>query len=183
MNVHFKNLFLLLLCFLILPSCFLGGGTDKIGTVKGYKAGVVTTRGGSFKVGVLPPNWVYKKIGYKVILLANTKKHQSISVSSFCGGSFDDSPLPILTNQLFYGLTGVEKETEKNMQLDGRSALRTLVHGQLDGVPVMVDVVVLKKDSCIFDLTYTANPNDYKTGVPDFENFYKGFRYHSGPQL
>jgi hypothetical protein len=50
------------------------------------------------------------------------------------------------------------------------------VAGKLDGVPVEMDLVVLKKDGCTFDLTYTAAPDRFEDRREDFRRFVREFR-------
>lgn len=169
-------------CFLLLllSSCF-GGGVDKKGSVSGYKSGVVVTEGGSFRVGPLPSDWVRRPFGYKAILFVHRTKRSSIGVDAFCKRSFDDAPLEVLTRQLFYDLTDQHTLAQREVQLDGRQALRTTLSGRLDGAPVMLDVVVLKMNECLFDFFYVSSPGQYADDVAQFESFTSGFKYVKGP--
>ncbi|MFO7565683.1 MAG: hypothetical protein R6X02_23775 [Enhygromyxa sp.] len=58
-----------------------------------------------------------------------------------------------------------------------REALRTTVRANLDGVEVMIEYVVLKKDGCLFDLTYIAKPRDFERHFGDFQKVIDGFGY------
>ena len=58
-----------------------------------------------------------------------------------------------------------------------REALRTTVQARLDGVEVMIEFVVLKKDGCLFDLTYIAVPADFGQHAQAFEQVIMGFAY------
>lgn len=173
--------FLLFLPFFFLFSCF--GHVDKRGSVTGYKNGVVSTEGGRFQVGGLPPEWVRKKFRYRAILFAHKSIGASIAVDSFCKGSFDDARLEILANQLFYGITDRRRLFQKEIMLDERAALRTAVEGKLDGAPVVLDVVILKMNECVFDFSLASRPDGYRSAVPDFESLFGGFRYLAGPKI
>ena len=59
----------------------------------------------------------------------------------------------------------------------GREALRTTVRANLDGVDVMIEYVVLKKDGCLFDLTYIAVPTDFGQHSQAFEQVIAGFAF------
>ena len=165
---------------LLMTSCF-GGGVDKKGSVTGYGSGVVATEGGSFRVGPLQSDWVRRPFGYKAILLVHRGKKSSIGVDAFCKRSFDDAPLTGLTRQLFYDLTDQRTLMQKGVELDGRQALRTTLSGRLDGASVMLDVVVLKMNECLFDFFYVSSPGQYADDVAHFESFYGGFQYVKGP--
>gem|GEM_PF-156064 len=58
-----------------------------------------------------------------------------------------------------------------------REALRTTVRANLDGVEVMIEYVVLKKDGCLFDLTYIAKPELFDRHTADFQTVIDGFGY------
>ncbi len=58
-----------------------------------------------------------------------------------------------------------------------REALRTTVRANLDGVEVMIEYVVLKKDGCLFDLTYIAKPRDFEAHTGEFQKVIDGFGY------
>ena len=58
---------------------------------------------------------------------------------------------------------------------DGREALRTEVTAELDGVPIALDLVVLKKDGCLYDLQLAAAPATLSQRQPDFTNFVSAF--------
>lgn len=66
---------------------------------------------------------------------------------------------------------------QKNFRLAGRTAMRSTVDAELDGVPISLEVVVLKKDGCLFDLTLISPPASLKAEVPAFERVVKGFRF------
>lgn len=162
-------------------SCF--GGADMRGSVESYKHGTVYTKGGQFRVGKLPPPWVQKKFKYRALLFTHPDYQASIGVDAFCKGSFDDGPLHILTNQLFYGMKALRTRDVSRVVLDDREARRTIMDANLDGTALTADVVVLKMHQCIFDFFYIAKPATYAKGVHDFENFFSGFHYVSGPPL
>ncbi|MBI2339130.1 MAG: hypothetical protein HYU99_02025 [Deltaproteobacteria bacterium] len=165
---------------LVLFSCF-GGGVEKRGSVKGYRNGAVITEGGSFRVGPLPETWRRKSFSYRAVLFEQSASGRTISISTFCKGSFDDAPLKILTNQLFYNITAQRRRFQKILNLDGREALRTAVAGKVDGAEIVLDTVVLKMNECVFDFVYVSKPESYPGGVSDFEGFYGGFKYIAGP--
>jgi len=176
------NLFLIIAAIFILPACF-GGGVDKRGSVQSYKNGIVATEGGRFRIGSLSNSWFQKNIDYKALFFVSRRLQASITVDAFCKGSFDDAPLPILSQQLFYNLERYKIKSQKDFQLDDRAAQRTLVEGKLDGAAVVMDAVVMKKNECVFDFVYTSLPADYQEGKADFESLYQGFKYISGPRI
>jgi len=182
MFVYSRKHYIILIFLIITAGCF-GGGIDKRGSVRDYRDGIVLTKGGSFRVGILPSPWKRRPFKYKAVLFSHPTKGSSISIDSFCKRSFDDAPLNILSNQLYYGMTKQKWKSRHKIQLDEREALRTVRGGLMDGVPIVLDTVVLKTNQCVFDFAYTSTPGDYRSGVSDFEKFYGGFHYIKGPRI
>ncbi|MCA9699964.1 MAG: hypothetical protein KC431_20740, partial [Myxococcales bacterium] len=58
-----------------------------------------------------------------------------------------------------------------------REALRTSVRANLDGVEVLIEYVVVKKDGCLFDLTYIAKPRAFDQHTGEFQRVIDGFGY------
>lgn len=173
--------FLILLALGHLIACF--GKVDKRGSIKSYKNGLVTTEGGLFRVGLLPSSWKKQSWKYRAILFDHQTHDMSIGVDSFCKGAADDAPLEILNNQLFYGMTHQKDLLKKTIEMDGREAYRSRRVGEMDGVQVMMDAVVLKMNQCVFDFYYISRPAEHHLGLQAFEGFFRGFEYIKGPKL
>lgn len=164
---------ILLLSLLLFNSCF---GIDRRGGVVKYRDGEAYTGKGRFTVGKLPSPWKGPKIRLKQLVYENDEMGGTIVTDALCGRKFPDAPLSRLAGDLFYNLTEKKFETEKSFILDGRSALRLEGSGSLDGVSIRMDVVVLKKDFCLYDFVYFAPPKSFSGGVKDFEGFFHGFK-------
>jgi hypothetical protein len=160
---------------LSLISCF--GGVKKTGKVTGYQPGKVLTKKGFYRVGELSPDWERILKGNAMIAFRNSQFGSSIATDAFCDQAYDDSPLPMLTRHLFAGLQDLKVIKEEPFEMDGRGALRTLFQASLDGVPVKVDAVVIKKNWCLFDFYLVSPPQQYEAAAPAFETFYRGFSY------
>jgi len=87
----------------------------------------------------------------------------------------EDVPLDVLTNHLLFGIEQRRERPRTPLTVDGRGALRTRLSGTLDGVPVALDLVVLKKDGCVYDLLLVAGPAQVAAREPEFERFVAGF--------
>ncbi|MBI2027571.1 MAG: hypothetical protein HYS98_07215 [Deltaproteobacteria bacterium] len=61
------------------------------------------------------------------------------------------------------------------IRLDEREAQHTIATGKLDGVLIKMNIYVLRKNYCIYDLTYSAKINTYDVGVVEFERFVAAF--------
>ncbi len=147
-------------------------------SVTGYKnQRVFIKKDLSYKVGYLGPAWKEFKTGSKSASFHNDAFGATISTDAFCGGSFEDLPLKTLDGQLFAGMGKRVVSKSDEIVLDGRGALRTVSDASVDGVRLKFDAVTLKKDNCIFDFIYMAPPENYSSGVKDFETFFNNFSF------
>jgi hypothetical protein len=162
----------------LLLGCF--GGVKKTGKVVGYKDGHVLTKKGFYQVGTLPPTWSKVNLGKALVAFYNGELKSTISTDSFCDQAYNDSSLKMLTKHLFAGLQETQVIEEKPFMLNKREALQTLIKAKLDGVPVMVDIVVIKKNWCLFDFFLVSETGNYARAAEDFEVFYRGFSYSGG---
>lgn len=88
---------------------------------------------------------------------ANDRLGAVIQVNGSCDPGLD-IPLPALTNHLLFGFTERNIDAQELVPMDGREALRTQVRAKLDGVPRQLELVVLKKDGCVYDFALVARP-------------------------
>ena len=103
----------------------------------------------------------------------------TIAANATCDKA-DDVPLDVLTNHLLFGIDDRREQTRTPITIDGRAALRTRLDGKLDGVPVALELVVLKKDGCTYDLLLIASPGAFAQREPEFTRFVAGFSQGSG---
>lgn len=89
---------------------------------------------------------------------------------------YDDAPLHVLANHLFFGFTEVEVESTEDLEIDGRAAYRRVIRGRMDGVPVKVAATVMKKDDCVYDFVYFAAPGAFEGGLAEYERVVRSFR-------
>ncbi|HEY8075618.1 MAG TPA: hypothetical protein VIF62_15945, partial [Labilithrix sp.] len=104
----------------------------------------------------------------------------TILVNARCRKPDDDTPLVALTNHLLMGSTEREFVTQATEPFDGREALHTHVKAKWDGVPMELDIFVMKKDGCIYDFVYMAAPTGFAEGSTPFESVVKGFHTLAG---
>jgi hypothetical protein len=106
----------------------------------------------------------------------HTELGASIYFDSNCMARFDDGRLQDLITHLTFGLAQDEPVREESMTLDGREALLRVYDGALDGVPVRVGAVVIKKDRCLYDGLYIAAPVNFEDGWGAFVEVVSGFK-------
>ena len=62
-----------------------------------------------------------------------------------------------------------------SIPFDEREAMHTRLRAKLDGVVMDYDVFVLKKDGCVYDFVYVADPAKSEGGAVVFEQFVETF--------
>jgi hypothetical protein len=128
----------------------------------------------SYRIGELPKHWQRVFVEGNDLAFSEIDTGRAISINSTCEGH-DDPPLPVLTRHLLMGFTEREELSQRLIALDGREALRSRHTAKLDGVPVELEFVVLKKDGCVFDFIYVAPPGQAEVRMADFESLITGF--------
>lgn len=97
-----------------------------------------------------------------------------IAVNAECEGHGDPS-LAVLTNHLLIGFENRQVVEREPFQLAERGALRTRLRAELDGVPIDLELTVVKKDGCVYDLTYLASPSRFEEQLPAYRKVVGSF--------
>lgn len=99
----------------------------------------------------------------------------SISYISECGPSSDLS-LEAIQQDSLSGLNNRDILDSKEVDYNGRAALRTLASGKTDGIDVKVDLMIFKKNGCSYTLSYIGVANEFESERSVFNKFLEGFR-------
>ena len=130
-------------------ACLLGCGAGALhdGVYEGEQA--------RYRVGPLPPEWRLVQVADNDLAF-HRHGMGTISVNSTCS-DYEDVPESALVNHLLFDTTERRFLQEETVTLDGRGARHVIVQVELDGVPVEVELFVLKKDGCVFDLGHVRS--------------------------
>src|SRR5581483_12506640 len=132
-------------------------------------------KGNCYRVGELGAGWQEVHKEGAAVGFFNEKLGAVVQANATCRDDAEAAPLAALTRQLLIGYTEREQKDQQTIPLAGREALRTRVDAKLDGVPVALDLIVLRRNGCIYDLTYVAPPDRFEEGRPEFQRFVAGF--------
>lgn len=127
----------------------------------------------SYRLGPLGPGWERHSSDADVAFY-DPALDAMIMVNSECPAEHD-APLRVAANTLLLGFTDRQTLGEESVYLSGREALHRRLRAKLDGVPLTLDLFVLKKDECLYDLVYLAPPDAPARGDADFERLVAGF--------
>ena len=104
----------------------------------------------------------------------------SLMVNSHCEG-VSDSPLEGLTSDLLMGMTEREILSQERVPASKREALQTVATGKLDGVPRKLELFVMKKDGCVYDIVLDASPEHFESARTAFAKVRDGFNVDARP--
>ena len=135
------------------------------------EAGVYRSGPIAFRVGDVPPEWRPVRIDGATLAYRDEAHLASVLVDGRCGQKDDDVPLVALTDHLVMGTTDRQISSQETIPFDEREAMHTLLRAKLDGVPMDYDLFVFKKDGCVYDFVYVADPAKSAGGTAAFEGF------------
>jgi hypothetical protein len=134
----------------------------------------------SYRFGPVPETWERIEIPQNDVAWHDRSTDAVIHVDHSCAAG-QDVPLPSLVQHLLIGFTDREVVSEETIPFDQREARHVVVRARLDGVPTMLELFVLKKDGCVYDLGYVALPNRFEQGRSGFDAFAHGFATVQSP--
>jgi len=167
----------------IISGCLFKGQPFK--GVVSYKDGKVYLKPGRYyselhpyyRVGELPRGWDRLSTRARTISWYNESYLCSISTDAYCGRSVDNRSLDSLGGELITALSDRKFTEERKFMLGEREAMRQRVEGTLEGVASRVDLVVVRKDGCVFDFYLVSQGAPPPEAIEDFESFFGGFDY------
>lgn len=145
----------------------------------GLAAGTYTRDGLAYRVAEPRTPWRVVAFEDNDLAWASPSGHV-LAINATCTGH-EDPQLEVLTNHLVFGFTEREWQSKTKMQLDGRDALRSKVKAKLDGVPVSLELVVLKKNGCVHDISYVSPLGREAQHQAEFEALVAGFKQERAP--
>ncbi len=128
-----------------------------------------------FRIPLPPAPWVQVSIPDVEMAFRHPSAGGTIAAFSSCGEP-PRAPLRILARRLLFGLKEREVVKQSPASLDGTEALRTVVRGDLEGTPVVVESVVARRGACVYDLVLAAAAEAYPALRADFERVAAGWR-------
>ncbi|OQW50237.1 MAG: hypothetical protein A4S09_00135 [Proteobacteria bacterium SG_bin7] len=102
----------------------------------------------------------------------NTKNGNTISYMSNCEQTSEPT-LEVLSSIALDGVEDLKIVEKKKINYNGREALNTVLLGRVDGIPIQADLTVLKKNNCIFNITYIGSIHTYMSDLSIFKKFWK----------
>jgi len=104
------------------------------------------------------------------------KTGNTIAYNSSCVEK-NKEDLHSLEKGIFSGVQNVVIKNELKITVDGAPAVRTYAEGKTDNIPISIDLVVIEKNNCTYDLAYVARTTTFGAERSIFDNFIE--RFHS----
>lgn len=132
---------------------------------------------GRYSLGEPGQGWKSVSAGGADYAFRNDDLSATLYTDSNCGARYEDSPLPKLAASAIFGVAEGEPSFQDTGKLDGRTFYSLRQRGTLDGVPVELGVLVVKKDQCVYDMVVIAPPDGRFEGAWEaFQATAAGFR-------
>ena len=129
-----------------------------------------------YQIGALGPEWKLVSRARGSAGFVHGAGGGVILSHATCRDDAEAAPLASLTAHMLIGYSERRERAVRLVAFAEREALRSVLDGKLDGVPIVLDLYVLKRNGCIFDLSYVAPVATYDAGLADFQRFVDGFQ-------
>jgi hypothetical protein len=104
----------------------------------------------------------------------NDSNGNSISFLSECNDP-NDPNLEQITDGIVAEIDEAQKIERSSVEFNQRPALHSIIDGNVDGIATRFELMVTKKNGCIYVLTYAAVSKDFAVNQKDYVSFVKGF--------
>lgn len=111
----------------------------------------------AFRLDAVPDDWRPLELTDTALAFRDEGAGATVAINGRCGKDAEDVPLRSLTQHLFLHFTERNVEQQRTFTLDEREALLSRLDAKLDGVRQYFQVVVLKKDGCVYDFLQIAS--------------------------
>lgn len=161
---HFKTQFLLLGAIVLIAGCaILGGSGNEISRADDYSLST-------------PSSWQKKGTDGESDYAYRLPSGNTVTVTSSCN-KHKEASLKVLTRELLIGSRNVKIEREESLVILGSEAHYSRVRASSEGVPFLLDIVVLKKRGCVFDFSLMSPKSITPNETKEFLSFVRTLKY------
>ena len=105
----------------------------------------------------------------------NPRNGNSISYLSECTDN-SDPDLETVQQGILRGVRKLEILASETFNYNEREALKTHARGKVDGVATDMELVIFKKNGCIYTLNYVGVSRHFEANQKNFDEFLKSFK-------
>jgi hypothetical protein len=128
-----------------------------------------------YRVTLPGSGWEVAPRGEADLVLRRPAPPGGMLADATCEPKAAGRPLGVLARHLVFGLTERRAVSRDAATVGGRPAVRTVVEGRRDGVPVQVEAVVVTDERCVYDFVYVAPRGHFAPGREAFRRFVESF--------
>ena len=132
--------------------------------------GTYRDRAHGYEVRLPPAPWVLAPLDGAVLSFKAPPLGAAMALDVECQNP-EQGELPWVARHLFFGLRDTRAQEREVIQMSGAEAIRSRLQATLDGQPVEVEGVTVRRGGCLYDFMYAAPPAEFSRGRPDFETF------------
>ena len=121
-----------------------------------------------------PAPWKPTKVDGTQVAYYHADFGATMSVATECK-DVEDVSLPSLVQQELIGIPHRKVVSQTQTTVGERAGEDWVVDGQLDGVDVRCELIVLRESKCVYDLNLVAKPASFDAAQKDFKTFLGGF--------
>jgi hypothetical protein len=133
-----------------------------------------------FQVRVPPAPWASRPLDGAAVSVELPDRHTGMALLADCQ-SPEPGELPWVARHLFFGLQERRLQDRQAVRLHDTPGVRTRVSATLDGQPVLVEGLTLRRAGCLYDFIYVAPPDVFPHRRDDFEAFVDSWAPLVGP--
>lgn len=123
-----------------------------------------------FQVRLPPSAWLPTPLNGAALSFGSPELGAAMGLQVECRTA-EPGEIPWVARHLFFGLEEKRIQEREAVRLHDASGVRTRLRARLDGAPVEVEGVTIRRAGCLYDFMYAAPPTAFPKGRPDFEAF------------
>lgn len=149
------------------------GSSGSDGRLKGQVYSSDDTR---YRIGRLSGQWQVIDSGSGDIFFWNNEAMATITIDSVCDKNKLKYNLKALSDSLVVGIKDKEMVKRDDIMVDGSEALYTQYEGIYESERIGIATIVVKKQECIYDFSYSALAPKFNKYLEDYLSFASDFR-------
>lgn len=146
--------------------------TGKEGKLSGN---IYRTEKTTYRIGKLSDGWELVESDRGDIFFWNNSKKATITVNSVCDENKIKYNLKALSDSLVTGIKDKKMINSDKVSIAGTDALYTEYQGIYNGYDIGIATIVLKKQKCVYDFSYSAGAKNFNNLLEEYLEFTSDF--------
>ncbi len=130
----------------------------------------------AYIIGSLPDTWKRVEVRGGDLAFLNPQYNATITVNSTCDKNKTKYNLKALSSSLLIGIEDKRLIESREREVSSEISLQRIYEGNLSGVPIKISTVVVKRDECIYDMSYSSGRDNFGNLFGEFNEFVSRFK-------